>query len=77
MPRPRRVEYLSDGTSGIYYGVDTAYTLTVTPTYNYTENTFVRAEVSYVSSDNAVFADKDGLPEDTKTSFAVQAGYTF
>lgn len=74
---PVRVEYLSDGTSGIYYGVDTAYTLTVTPTYHYTENTFVRAEVSYVSSDNAVFADKDGLPEDTKTSFAVQAGYTF
>ncbi len=73
---PVRVEYLSDGTSGIY-GVDSATTLTITPTYNFSDNTFVRAELSMVSSDNYVFADDQGTPEDTKTSFAVQAGFLF
>ncbi len=73
---PVRVEFLSDGTSGIY-GVDSATTLTITPTYNFSDNTFVRAELSMVSSDNKIFADDKGVAEDTKTSVAVQAGFTF
>lgn len=73
---PVRVEFLDDGSSGVY-GVDSATTFTVTPTYRYTENGFVRAELSYVSSDVAIFHDEDGVAEDTKTSFAVQAGFTF
>jgi len=73
---PVRVEYLSDGTSGVY-GVDSATTLTITPTYNFSDNTFVRAELSMVSSDNKIFADDKGVAEDTKTSFALQAGFTF
>ncbi len=73
---PVRIEYISDGTSGIF-GVDTATTFTVTPTYNFTDHSFVRAELSYVSADNKIFADDKGTPEDTKTSFAVQAGFTF
>jgi len=73
---PVRVEFLNDGTSGVY-GVDSATTFTITPTYHYTENSFVRAELSYVSSDNAIFKDENGVAEDTKTSFAVQAGFTF
>ncbi|MEW5754673.1 MAG: outer membrane beta-barrel protein [Pseudomonadota bacterium] len=73
---PVRVEYMNDGTSGIY-GVDTGYTLTVTPTYTFPDNSFVRAEVSYVTTDNEIFSDKNGAPEDTKTSFGVQAGVLF
>ncbi len=73
---PVRVEFLSDGNSGIY-GVDSATTLTITPTYNFSDNTFVRAELSMVSSDNKIFADDKGVAEDTKTSVAVQAGFTF
>ncbi len=78
---PVRVEFLSDGNSGVYsvngVGVDSATTLTITPTYNFSDNTFVRAELSMVSSDNKIFADDKGVAEDTKTSFAVQAGFTF
>ncbi len=73
---PVRVEFLNDGTSGVF-GVDSATTFTITPTYRYTENSFVRAELSYVSSDNKIFSDDKGVAEDTKTSFAVQAGFTF
>ena len=72
---PVRVEYFDEGTSGIYWGgADTGYTATITPTFKPSENTFVRAEVSYISTDNKVF--KNGT-EDTKTTFAVELGFTF
>jgi len=86
---PVRFEYLSDGTSQIYssgiytaptppkYGIDSAYTFTVTPTYHYTENTFVRGEVAYVSASNDVFLDDKGAPQGSNTSIALQAGVTF
>jgi len=77
---PVRVEYLNDGTSGIYGVGDTGYTFTVTPTYHATENTFVRGELAYIKAKDKVFVDDKGtLPatEDTNTSFALQAGVTF
>lgn len=75
---PLRLEYLDDGTSGIYAGgVDKGYTVTITPTYNFSANTFVRAEVAYVSADNNVFTDHLGNPTDSKTSVALQAGFKF
>lgn len=74
---PVRVEYISDGTSGIYGGFDSGYTLTITPTYHASANTFVRGEVAYVTSDNNIFLDDAGAPTDNNTSFAVQAGVTF
>lgn len=73
---PVRLEYLSDGTSGILGGVDSAFTVTVTPTYRQGP-AFVRAEVAYVSSNNKVFTDDKGVAQDSKTTFAVQAGVTF
>ncbi len=73
---PVRLEYLSDGTSGILGGVDSAFTLTVTPTYR-VGPAFVRAEVAYVSANNKVFVDDQGVAQDSKTTFAVQAGTTF
>lgn len=74
---PLRVEYLSDGTSGIYGGMDTGYTVTLTPTLNVSKNGFVRAEVSMVSATNKIFADKDGAAQESKTSAAFQIGYRF
>lgn len=74
---PVRAEFLKDGTSGVYGGMDSGYTLTVTPTYTFPDNTFVRAEVSYVKTDNKLFTDKDGVAQNTKTSFGVQAGVLF
>lgn len=75
---PVRLEFLSDGTSGIISGIDSGYTLTITPTVAMGKNAFVRGELSYVMSDNkAMFMNKDGAGEDTKTSFAVQVGYKF
>lgn len=73
---PLRFEYFDEGTSGIYWGGagKEGYSLTVTPTFKPTDNSFLRAEVSYISTDNKVF--KDGA-KDNKTTFAVQLGFTF
>jgi len=48
--------------------------VTVTPTFKPIKNSFVRAEVAYVSTDNRVF--KNGT-EDNKTTLAVELGFTF
>lgn len=74
---PVRAEFMKDGTSMVYGGVDSGYTFTVTPTYTFPDNTFVRAEVSYVKADNKIFKNKDLVAQDTKTSFGVQAGVLF
>ncbi|AAC06480.1 outer membrane beta-barrel protein [Aquifex aeolicus] len=72
---PLRLEYFDEGSSGIYFGgADKGYTLTVTPTFRPTPNTYVRAEVSYVNTDNKVF--KNGT-KDNKTTLAVELGFTF
>lgn len=72
---PVRFEYFDEGTSGIYFGgADNGYTVTITPTFKPTENSFVRAEVAYISTDNKVF--KNGT-EDNKTTLAVELGFTF
>lgn len=75
---PVRLEYFDDGTSGIYNGgMNSGYSLTVTPTYHFTKSTFVRAEVAMVKSDNTVFMDDKGAAQDSKTTAAVQAGFLF
>ncbi len=74
---PVRVEFFDDGSSAIYGGMKSGYSLTVTPTYHYTKNTFVRAELAMVSSDNKIFNDENGVLQDSKTSAALQAGFLF
>lgn len=78
---PVRLEYLDDG-AGVYMprtGIDLkkAWIVTFTPTYHFTDNTFARAEVSYVSADNNAYMDKNGALKDNKISAALQAGVTF
>ncbi len=73
---PVRVEYISDGDSGIY-GFDTGYTLAVTPTLNVSDNAFVRVEFSMAQADNKIFADSDGVAQDNTVGGAFQLGYRF
>jgi hypothetical protein len=80
---PLRVEYVDDGTSGLYGlggagASNSAVSFTITPTYHFTDSTFVRAEVAYVTTDKkGVFFDDKGVPTDSNTSVAVQTGYLF
>ena len=75
---PVRIEYVDDGTSGIY-GVngDNAWTFTITPTYRPSKNTYIRAEVAYASTDKNTFVDKNGNPKDNRLSAGVEAGFLF
>lgn len=86
---PVRVEYVNDGSSNLYglyqpdltkppIGSNTAISFTITPTYHFTDNTFVRAELAYVTTDKkGVFSDDKGAATDSNTSVAVQTGYLF
>lgn len=78
---PTRIEYVNDGSkgkeSGIYSNVSKAYTITVTPTYKPTKNSYIRLEGSYVKADNDIFTDKSGNPKSSKTSAAVELGFLF
>ena len=75
---PLRLEYFDEGTSGIYSDptspAEKGYTVTLTPTYKPADNSFIRAEVSYLSTDKKVLG---GGTEDSKTSLAVELGFTF
>jgi len=71
---PIRIEYMDGGTSGVYYGMKTGETFTITPTYNISKSMYVRAEVSFVTSDQKIY--KNGT-ESSKTSGAFQMGYRF
>ncbi len=75
---PVRIEYINDGTSGIY-GVagDDAWSFTITPTYRPSNNTFVRAEFAYVNTDKKGFIDDKGNPKDSRTFMGVEAGFMF
>jgi hypothetical protein len=82
---PVRIEYVNGGSkgkeSGIYANgsnnISKAWTITATPTFRPTKNTYVRAEISYVNSDNKIFADSSGNKKDTKVSAAAELGFLF
>jgi len=82
---PMRLEYVNDGTSGLYGlgssgNSQTAITFTVTPTYNFSKATFVRAELAYVSVDKKVgspYVDDKGVATDSNLNVGVQAGVRF
>jgi len=75
---PLRLEYFEEGTSGIYTDVrspaESGYTVTVTPTFKPAENAFLRAEISYASTDRNYFNNGQ---DDSRTSLAVELGFTF
>ncbi len=77
---PVRLEYVDEGTSDIY-GVagDNAWSVTITPTWSPTSNTYLRAEFAYVSTDQKGFYDGPTAAdaEDTRTFVGVEAGFRF
>ena len=87
---PIRLEYVNDGQStdnagnvkdeGIY-GIagDSAYSITITPTYKPTKNSYIRAEVGYIKMDKKYgdFLDSDGKADDHRYVYAIEAGYSF
>jgi hypothetical protein len=72
---PVRLEYVSGGDTNVY--AKGALGLTVTPTLEVSNNAFVRAELSFVNSDDKIFADKDNAAQNTQIGIAAQAGYRF
>ena len=81
---PLRFEYVNDGTSGLYGlgsagNSNSAITFTVTPTYKFSNSTFVRAELALVSADNntSAYQDDKGNNTDRNIIMGVQAGILF
>jgi len=92
---PVRIEYADNkdtilipviGTSGLGFGnAKKVWTFTITPTYNPTKNTFLRAEVSYAKSSGALvagqdawlFTDANGNHKTSRTTGAVELGFLF
>lgn len=76
---PLRLEYIDQGESGIYLDSPDAkqiYTCTLSPTYHFLGNAFVRADVGYVYAKDG-FTDDDGNLKSDRVFFAFEAGYTF
>jgi hypothetical protein len=80
---PIRLEYVNDGTSNIY-GLSpgatvskSAMSFTISPTYNFTDATFVRAELAYVNTDKkSLLTDDKGLT-DSNLNVGFQGGVRF
>ena len=76
---PMRFEYIDLKNSEIYIeNPDTKniYTATVSPTWHYTENTYIRAEAAYVKAGGA-FADENGNIRDNRINLAIELGFIF
>jgi hypothetical protein len=76
---PVRLEYIDQGESRIY--IDNAdakhiFTATISPTYKFCDNAYVRVESAYVNADHA-FADKNGNSEQSRICLAAEVGYLF
>ncbi len=78
---PVRIELVDDNDSLIYWGTVSydGWNIAITPTYNPTKNSFIRAEIVYALDDNEVFADDNGVAgqEDNRTSVIAEFGFLF
>jgi outer membrane protease len=76
---PLRLEYIDQGESRIYIdNVDAKhiYAATISPTYKFGENAYIRVESAYVHADHA-FVDKDGNSKNSRICLAAEIGYLF
>jgi len=80
---PLRVEYIKDGTSGIYAlkpgtkGFGSGFTFTASPTLNISKSGFVRMEFSMITASNTILKNKSGVGQKSAVSGAFQMGYRF
>jgi hypothetical protein len=76
---PLRLEYINQNNSQIIIESPTTkhiYTATVSPTWRFIENTYIRAESAYVNADGA-FADEEGRVMDNRIDLALELGFLF
>jgi hypothetical protein len=76
---PLRLEYIDQGESRIYIEDANAthiYTATISPTYRFGENAYIRVESAYVHADHA-FADNNGDSKNSRICLAAEVGYLF
>jgi hypothetical protein len=52
------------------------YAATITPTYRFTHESYIRFESSYAQASKG-FTDKDGETKDNRLSLAAELGYLF
>jgi hypothetical protein len=76
---PLRLEYIDQGESRIY--IDNAdakhiFAVTISPTYWFGENAYMRVESAYVNADDA-FAEKNGDIKNSRICLAAEVGYLF
>ncbi|MBN1628110.1 MAG: outer membrane beta-barrel protein [Deltaproteobacteria bacterium] len=75
---PLRLEYIDQDKSGIYIessGTKQIYAATVSPTWHYNDNAYVRAESAYTQADGAFL--NDGQAEDNRINLAIELGFLF
>jgi len=76
---PFRLEYINQDKSRIYIESTAAkqiYAATVSPTWHFNENAYIRAESAYVKADGG-FADENGRTRDSRVNLAVELGFIF
>lgn len=76
---PARLEYVDQGRSRFYLDNPATKTLssaTVTPTWQWTESNFLRAEASYARAHDG-FADGQGQPKSDRVYLAAEVGCLF
>jgi hypothetical protein len=76
---PVRLEYINQDQSQIYIeNPDTKhiYTATVSPTYHFNENTYLRTESAYVKA-NGCFTTKEGQKKNNRINLALELGFLF
>jgi hypothetical protein len=76
---PVRLEYIDQKKSQIYIespDVKKIYAATISPTWHFNENIYVRAESAYVKADGG-FADNTGNTKNSRISLAVELGFMF
>ncbi len=76
---PLRFEYINQKNSRILIespDTEDIYAATFSPTWHYNDNTYIRAEASYVKADDG-FIDEDGRIKDDRISMAIELGFTF
>ncbi|MBI3772944.1 MAG: outer membrane beta-barrel protein [Gammaproteobacteria bacterium] len=75
---PFRLERFDDHGNGIYGNANGAggkgHSITITPTWNFTENAYIRTDFSYLKFENKILTDVNGL-EDNRFMFVLQVGY--
>jgi len=76
---PVRLEYANAKQSGLFIGNGYVWTATITPTYNPTKNTFIRAEVSYAKSSGNTpwFTNDNGESKTSRTTGAIELGFLY